>query len=69
MQLYRLIIYSFSLYVMTLIVLPATAHAYTDPGSGMLLWQLLCSFIIGLLFYLKSIIFFIKKYFNRKHDR
>lgn len=32
---------------------PASAHAYSDPGSGLMLWQLAVSFFIGLLFYLK----------------
>jgi len=35
---------------------PATAHAYADPGSGYLLWQLLCSFLFGLLFFVKRIV-------------
>jgi len=32
---------------------PALAHAYSDPGSGLMLWQLAVSFFIGLLFYCK----------------
>jgi len=32
---------------------PASAHAYADPGSGLMLWQLAVSFFIGLLFYCK----------------
>jgi len=49
----------------TLVVLPATAHAYTDPGSGILLWQLLASFFVGLLFYFKKIIVFVKERFHK----
>jgi hypothetical protein len=32
---------------------PVTAHAYSDPGSGLMLWQLTVSFVIGLMFYFK----------------
>ena len=39
---------------------PSTAYAYTDPGSGLLLWQLLGSVFIGLSFYFRRIIAFIK---------
>jgi len=28
--------------------------AYVDPGSGLLIWQLLCSAVIGALFYVKK---------------
>ncbi|WP_144400032.1 hypothetical protein [Geobacter pickeringii] len=35
------------------LLFPATVHAYTDPGSGTMLWQLGVSFCLGLLFYLK----------------
>jgi len=48
-----------------LMALPSLAHAYTDPGSGLLLWQLLGSFFIGLLFYFRRIIAFIKKLFRK----
>ena len=43
------------------LTMPATAHAYADPGSGLLLWQLLGSFLIGLSFYFRRIIAFIKR--------
>jgi len=48
---------------------PSTAHAYTDPGSGMLLWQLLGSFFIGMLFYLKSIVAVIKRKFKKSNEQ
>jgi len=51
-----------------LLILPSNAHAYTDPGSGILLFQLLGSFFIGLLFYFRRIIAVIKKIFN-KNDK
>lgn len=37
-----------------------SVYAYTDPGSGTLIWQLLTAGGVGLLFYFQS---FIKKIF------
>jgi len=48
------------------LLLPSIANAYTDPGSGLLLWQLLTSFFVGLLFYLKRIITYFKRYLQKK---
>lgn len=45
--------------------LPSLAHAYTDPGSGLLLWQMLGSGFIGLLFYFKRIIAIAKNLFYK----
>jgi hypothetical protein len=50
---------------LSIFVLPSMAHAYTDPGSGLLLWQLMGSFFIGLLFYVKKIVTFLKGLFRR----
>jgi len=52
-----------------LLALPSLAHAYTDPGSGLLLWQLLGSFFVGLLFYFKHIITYLKGLFNKDDQR
>lgn len=38
------------------LLFPASAHAYSDPGSGIMLWQLTVSFFIGLLFYFRRIL-------------
>lgn len=51
-----------------LLAFPVIAHAYTDPGSGLLLWQLIGSFLVGLLFYLRKILYFIKGLF-KKNDQ
>jgi hypothetical protein len=50
------------------LAMPAPAHAYADPGSGLLLWQLLGSFLIGLSFYFRRIIAFVKRVFA-PHDK
>lgn len=68
MEIKKVIRFSVVLSLALLIALPSTAHAYTDPGSGILLWQLLCSFFVGMLFYLKRIISFIKGWFH-KNDK
>ncbi len=52
-----------------LIAIPAIANAYTDPGSGLLLWQLLGSFVIGLGFYFRQIVSAIKRLFNSHGQR
>jgi hypothetical protein len=40
------------------------ANAYTDPGSGALLWQLLMGAAIGCMFYFRRII----SWFSRKKE-
>lgn len=56
------------LVIVVLLLLPSYAFAYIDPGSGLLLWQLLGSLFIGLLFYVKRFISFVKKLIH-KNDR
>ncbi len=44
----------------------AEARAYTDPGSGALLWQILVGALTGSLFYVRRIV----NWFNRnKHAK
>ncbi len=35
------------------LVLPSSAHAYLDPGSGSLILQMLIAFIVGSIFMVK----------------
>jgi len=44
---------------------PSNAHAYSDPGSGLMLWQLAVSFVVGLLFYCKRFLGLLSGYFKR----
>ena len=37
------------------------AHAYSDPGSGALLWQVMISGVVGTLYYLRRFAAFWKK--------
>jgi hypothetical protein len=41
------------------------ANAYVDPGSGALIWQMLCAVFIGVLFQSKKIIAFFKSKFKK----
>lgn len=43
-----------------ILIVPSTASAYVDPGSGTLLWQMLTAAFFGCLFYIKRIIGFFK---------
>ena len=43
------------------LLFPATAHAYSDPGSGIMLWQLAVSFFIGLAFNFRRALGFLSK--------
>ena len=36
-----------------LLASPRPAHAYVDPGSGTMLWQLAAAGVIGSLFYIR----------------
>jgi hypothetical protein len=56
-----------TLFYSILIVLATcdTAFAYIDPGSGLLLWQMFCAVVIGVLFQLKKIIAFIMSKFKK----
>lgn len=48
-------------------VLTQTAHAYTDPGSGALIWQLLMAGFVGFLFYFRQSFSWIKSKFSKKN--
>ena len=37
------------------------AHAYTDPGTGALLWQMMVAGLVGVGFYFRRITAWIKK--------
>jgi len=49
------------------LLFPVNAHAYSDPGSGLMLWQLAASFFVGLLFYIKRILSVVNRLF--KNDK
>ena len=41
---------------LALAIAPAPAHAYTDPGSGALIWQGLMAAGVGALFYVRRFV-------------
>jgi len=43
--------------------------AYADPGTGMLLWQVLGAFALGAAFYIKSIFRWIKSLFIKNKEK
>jgi hypothetical protein len=57
-----------NLMVLSLVALPA--YGYTDPGSGLMLWQLLGAVFVGMMFYARKFITYIwpGKGKNRNQD-
>jgi hypothetical protein len=45
-----------------LIAAQVHAQAYTDPGSGTLIWQMLLAASFGLMFYLRRIIGWVQRF-------
>lgn len=41
--------------LVALLFYPSVAHAYIDPGTGNVLFQVLLSVLFGMMFYLKKI--------------
>jgi hypothetical protein len=56
----------FKLTLLFTIVTTTSAYAYSDPGTGLMLLQLLCSAVVGVLFYFKKIRNLILNAFNLK---
>lgn len=52
------------------VLFPSTAHAYIDPGTGSLIYQLLIAALVGGLFALKVFWQRLKKFFsfNKKEE-
>ncbi len=48
-----------------LLALPFGARAYTDPGSGALMWQLLVGALVGATFYFRRLVSWLK---TKKRD-
>lgn len=52
-----------------LLAIPQMAHAYVDPGSGAMLWQVAAAAAIGSLFYLRKAILWIRTRLGLKSSR
>jgi hypothetical protein len=51
----------FVLLLLILLFAPGRAHAYIDPGTGSLLWQLLFAAGVGSVFYLRKTFSWLRK--------
>lgn len=50
------------------IALARPASAYADPGSGALLWQMAVAGLVGGLFYVRRIVQWIMRRYDRERD-
>lgn len=50
----------------TFFLIPRDAHAYTDPGSGLLLWQLATAAVFGALFSARRMMAWLKSRVRRR---
>lgn len=51
-----------ALLAVLLLLMPAWAFAYVDPGTGTILWQMLLGLLVGASFYFRQIVgWFTKK--------
>lgn len=49
-----------------LLLMTSQLQAYTDPGSGIMLWQILLAAFAGGLFYIRELFERIKGFFKKK---
>jgi len=54
------------MFLMVLIVTERTAHAYVDPGTGAMLWQVLFAAGVGSLFYVRKVFAWVGSLRKRK---
>ena len=55
--------------VLLILATPRRAHAYVDPGSGAMIWQLAVAGIIGSVFYVRRIAGWIRGRFGAITER
>ena len=60
-QFMRYLFYLLTPVVLLLLAFPRPAHAYVDPGSGAMLWQLAAAAVIGSIFYVRRVVGWIRK--------
>ena len=56
----RLQFNSFLSLILILLAIPKMAHAYVDPGTGSMIWQMAAAAAIGSLFYVKRVAIWVK---------
>jgi hypothetical protein len=52
--------------LLLLTAIPGSASAYTDPGSGALIWQALAASFVGMMFYARRLLRFFRREGNVK---
>ena len=52
--------------VMILVLCVTPAHAYTDPGTGALIWQMLLAASVGVMFYARRMVSWVRALMNRR---
>ena len=60
-------LFSVLLFCVVVLCLEEKAWAYGDPGSGTLVWQLLGAFTIGLMFYVRRALAWIRAVVGKKN--
>ena len=53
---------------MLLMATPQPAHAYVDPGSGAMVWQMLAAAAIGSLFYVRKVFTWVRDHLSSRTD-
>ena len=56
------------IFVAILIIAETRVYAYTDPGSGALIWQILVAACFGVMFYVRRIMNWLRRSKPRKGD-
>jgi len=57
---------AFAIAMILLLVLARDAHAYTDPGTGALIWQMLLAASVGFMFYFRRLLAWVRGDRGRK---
>jgi hypothetical protein len=52
--------------VALLVVGVTPAHAYTDPGTGALIWQMLIAASVGVMFYARRVVSWVRGLLGRR---
>src|SRR2546427_4725713 len=55
--------------VVLMLAAPRPAHAYVDPGTGAMLWQVAAASILGCLFYVKRIASWLRSVLGLRSER
>ena len=57
---------AFAIAMILMLVLARDAHAYTDPGTGALIWQMILAASVGFMFYFRRLLAWVRGDRGRK---